>query len=61
VDETQGILATRKFYIATMILKITVNNPRYVPASPSIMAMSAEDSRYVQGKIAVNGLVGVTS
>ena len=61
MDKTRGILATRKFYIVAMILKITVNNPRCVPASPNITAMSAEDSRYVHGKIAVNGLAGVTS
>jgi hypothetical protein len=40
---------------------MTVNNPRCVPASPNIAAMSAEDSRYVLGIHAVKGLAGGTS
>jgi len=32
-----------------------------VPAGPNITVISKEDSRYVQGKHAVNGLAGGTS
>jgi len=61
MDETQGFLATRKFYTVAAILKITVNNPRCMTASPNITAVSKEGSRCVQGKHAVNGLAGGTS
>ena len=59
--ETRGFKATTKFYIDSTIIKITVNNPRCVPASPNIKAMSEKDSTYVQGKHAENGLARRTS